>query len=182
MKEEKMYKTDTAGEIRWQPIFLAKGYEAMASENNLLAEKSLPIALETWPGKEEKMSTMDSIEEQYENRIAALEAAVKSRECDIATWAKIADGYIKQISALEAEVRERKTIYSEDRISLAQEIREGLQKRGFWVPKDIAGPDIINAIFLAIGAKEEQIAAMTKLLLSIVKKVITNSSPTTDWC
>ena len=28
---------------------LAEGYKAMASENNLLAEKSLPIALETWP-------------------------------------------------------------------------------------------------------------------------------------
>ena len=28
---------------------LAEGYKAMASENNLQAEKSLPIALETWP-------------------------------------------------------------------------------------------------------------------------------------
>jgi len=28
---------------------LAEGYKAMASENDLLAEKSLPIALETWP-------------------------------------------------------------------------------------------------------------------------------------
>lgn len=28
---------------------LAEGYKAMASEDNLLAEKSLPIALETWP-------------------------------------------------------------------------------------------------------------------------------------
>ena len=28
---------------------LAEGYKAMASGNNLLAEKSLPIVLETWP-------------------------------------------------------------------------------------------------------------------------------------
>lgn len=28
---------------------LAEGYKAMASEGNLLAEKLLPIALETWP-------------------------------------------------------------------------------------------------------------------------------------
>ena len=28
---------------------LAEGYKAMASEDNLQAEKSLPIALETWP-------------------------------------------------------------------------------------------------------------------------------------
>lgn len=40
--------------------------------------------------------------------------------------------------------------YSDDRLSLAQEIAEGLRIRGFWVPKDFAGPDLINAIFLAI--------------------------------
>ena len=32
---------------------LAEGYKAMAAENRLLAEESLPIALEVWPAWEE---------------------------------------------------------------------------------------------------------------------------------
>jgi len=32
---------------------LAKGYRAMAAENSLLAEESLPVALEVWPAWEE---------------------------------------------------------------------------------------------------------------------------------
>ena len=32
---------------------MAEGYEAMAAENSLLAEKFLPIALEEWPDLEE---------------------------------------------------------------------------------------------------------------------------------
>lgn len=45
--------------------------------------------------------------------------------------------------------------YSDDRMSLAQEIYEGLKQRGYWVPKhrEMAGPDLITAIFLAVGEK-----------------------------
>jgi len=42
--------------------------------------------------------------------------------------------------------------YSDDRLSLAQEIYRGLKQRGYYVPKwqDRAGPDLINAIFMAL--------------------------------
>lgn len=43
--------------------------------------------------------------------------------------------------------------YSEDRISLAQEIAETLRNNGCWVPKDWAGPDLIMAVGKALEAQ-----------------------------
>lgn len=43
-------------------------------------------------------------------------------------------------------------LYSEDRESLAQEIRETLRSRGFWCPCT-SGPDLITAVALALDAK-----------------------------
>jgi len=40
--------------------------------------------------------------------------------------------------------------YSDDRLSLAQELRETLKSRGLWCP-DTAGPDLIMAIALALS-------------------------------
>lgn len=40
--------------------------------------------------------------------------------------------------------------YSDDRLSLAQEIAETLMARGHWVPKEFAGPDLITAVGQAL--------------------------------
>lgn len=44
---------------------------------------------------------------------------------------------------------------SEDRLSLAQEIVETLRSRGHWVPHDWAGPDLINAVGMALDKEKE---------------------------
>ena len=46
--------------------------------------------------------------------------------------------------------------YSDDRISLAQEIAETLKARGYWVPVDFAGPGLILAIGLALDSKKNE--------------------------
>lgn len=46
-------------------------------------------------------------------------------------------------------------VYSDDRLSLAQELAEGLKKRGHWVPKNEAGPDLITAVFRALDSQAE---------------------------
>lgn len=46
--------------------------------------------------------------------------------------------------------------YSDDRLSICQEIAEGLKVRGYWVPKDYAGPDLINAIFKALDKERHR--------------------------
>jgi hypothetical protein len=51
----------------------------------------------------------------------------------------------------EVEYREK---YSDDRLSLAQEIADTLEANGHWVPYDWAGPDLIMALGLAL--KKEQ--------------------------
>ena len=43
-----------------------------------------------------------------------------------------------------------KNSYSDDRISLAQEIAEVLSTRGYWVPKKKAGSDLIVAVAQAL--------------------------------
>lgn len=43
--------------------------------------------------------------------------------------------------------------YSADRCSLAQEIAEALRTRGYWVPKDYIGPDLITAVCKALDGK-----------------------------
>ncbi len=40
--------------------------------------------------------------------------------------------------------------YSKDRLSLAQEIRDTLSSRGYWVPDDWAGADLITAVGMAL--------------------------------
>lgn len=40
--------------------------------------------------------------------------------------------------------------YSDDRMALAQEIAETLRSRGFYCPKDFAGPDLITAVGQAL--------------------------------
>lgn len=50
--------------------------------------------------------------------------------------------------------REYRDKYSDDRLSLAQEIAETLEANGHWVPYDWAGPDLIVAVGLALKKKE----------------------------
>jgi len=47
--------------------------------------------------------------------------------------------------------------YSDDRMSLAQEIWEGLRVRGYPTPKreDMAGPDLITYVFMALDGKSK---------------------------
>lgn len=47
--------------------------------------------------------------------------------------------------------------YSDDRLSITQEIAEGLKTRGFWIPAETAGPDLITAIFKAIEDQKKMI-------------------------
>ena len=42
--------------------------------------------------------------------------------------------------------------YSDDRLSLAQEIAATLRQRGHWVPKEWAGPDLITAVAAALDS------------------------------
>jgi hypothetical protein len=49
--------------------------------------------------------------------------------------------------------------YSDDRKSLTQEIRIGLNNRGFWCP-NTSGPDVIMAIFLTIDTLEKENEAL----------------------
>lgn len=49
--------------------------------------------------------------------------------------------------------------YSDDRLSLAQEIKETLESRGFWVPKDWAGPDLIMAVAKALDKNKEHVCS-----------------------
>ncbi len=51
--------------------------------------------------------------------------------------------------------------YSDDRLSLAQEIRDTLLCRGYWVPKDWAGPDLITAVGKALDEKRLVIEGAT---------------------
>jgi hypothetical protein len=46
--------------------------------------------------------------------------------------------------------------YSDDGLSLAQEIAGTLKKKGFWVHEDWAGPDLIMAVGLAIEQAQSE--------------------------
>ena len=50
--------------------------------------------------------------------------------------------------------------YSNDRLSLAQEIKETLEVNGQWTPKNYAGSDIIMAVGKALAAKDAEIAKL----------------------
>jgi hypothetical protein len=54
--------------------------------------------------------------------------------------------------------------YSEDRLSLALEIAETLKTRGYWVPKEYAGPDLILAIAMALDSKDSTGSGFLKSL------------------
>ena len=75
------------------------------------------------------------------------------RECGLPTDAPIhTGGHPTRCHAFAGRGGEKAGVrYSDDRLSLAQEIASGLRQRGFWVPQDWAGPDLITAVFLAIG-------------------------------
>lgn len=52
-----------------------------------------------------------------------------------------------KISESLAEASKR---YSDDRKSLCQELKSGLEARGFFVPSNYFGGDILSAVFMAI--------------------------------
>ncbi len=56
--------------------------------------------------------------------------------------------------------------YSLDRISLAQEITATLRLRGYWVPKDWAGPDLINAVSHALNQNEAIIKGLQREIIN----------------
>jgi hypothetical protein len=51
--------------------------------------------------------------------------------------------------------------YSPDRLSLAQEIADTLKKRGRWVPKEWAGPDLITAVGRALDLRDAEACCST---------------------
>jgi len=54
--------------------------------------------------------------------------------------------------------------YSLDRISLAQEIRDALKTRGYWVPEQYPyGPDLITAVCKALDARTPSTEGMEKV-------------------
>ena len=60
--------------------------------------------------------------------------------------------------------------YSNDRLSLAQEIKETLEVNGQWTPKNYAGSDIIMAVGKALAAKDAEIAKLREENQRIAKQ------------
>jgi len=74
------------------------------------------------------------------------------------------------------------TAYSDDRLSLAQEIRETLRSRGHWTPSGSkqgeAGPDLIMAVGLALSELHDR----TKRLSEAISGLFEDSVVHAPYC
>jgi len=57
--------------------------------------------------------------------------------------------------------------YSDDRLSLAQEIAGALKSSGSFVPKDWAGPDLISAVGIALA----DLQTAQRLIVDLLKEI-----------
>lgn len=61
----------------------------------------------------------------------------------------------------------KKSDYSDDRLSITQEIAEGLKKRGIWVPEAWWSSDILSAIMKAIDVRDDALRASRDAFMNV---------------
>lgn len=89
------------------------------------------------------------------------------------------DALRERVAVLEAQARGQGghgRPYSDDRESLALELRETLRTRGHWVREGDAGPDLITAVAKALDALQERVVE----LQTPVRVAVTQGSATVE--